>query len=75
MGDFNLEPTTDILELFCDNSHLYNIVQETTCFKGPPKYYDLIRTNKKHNFQNTIATTTGFSDFLIMTTTVLKNEF
>ena len=63
------------MEIFCDSSHLYNLVKENTCFKDPPKCYDLILTNKKHNFQNTIAITTGFSDFHKMTTTDLKTEF
>ena len=75
MGDFNLEPTDEPIETFCDGYNLYNLVKENTCFKGPPKCYDLILTNCKHNFQNTIAVTTGFSDFHKMTVTVLKTEF
>ena len=35
MGDFNLELTTDIMEIFCDSSH-YNLVKENICFKAPP---------------------------------------
>ena len=36
MGFFNLKPTTDIMEIFCDSSHLYNLVKETTVLKPPP---------------------------------------
>ena len=75
MGDFNSEPTDIPIETFCDGYNLYNLVKENTCFKGPPKCYDLILTNCKHNFQNTMAVTTGFSDFHKMTITVLKTEF
>ena len=32
-------------------------------------------TNCKHNFQNTAALTTGFSDFHKMTPTILKTEY
>ena len=46
-----------------------------TFFRGPPKCYDLIITNCKHNFQNTRALTPGFPDIHKMTITVLKTEF
>ena len=75
MGDFNLEPTDEPIESFCNTYNLYNLVKEKTCFKGPPKCYDLILTNCKYNFQSTIAVTSGFSDFHKMTITVLKTEF
>ena len=75
MGDFNSEPCDEPIETFCDGYNLYNLVKEKTCFKGVPKCYDLILTNCKHNFQNTSAVTTGFSDFHKMTITVLKTEF
>ncbi len=75
MGDFNSEPCDEPIETFCGSYNLYNLVKEETCFKGSPKCYDLILTNCKHNFQNTFAVTTGFSDFHKMTVTVLKTEF
>ena len=75
MGDFNSEPSDEPIGTFCDGYNLHNLMKENTCFKGPPKCYDLILTNCKHNFQNTIAVTTGFSDFHKMTVTVLKTEF
>ena len=75
MGDFNSEPNEDLIETFSNSYNLYNLVKEKTCYKGEPKCYDLIFTNCKHNFQNTAAMTTGFSDFHKMTVTVLKTEF
>ena len=75
MGDFNLEPTDEPIDTFCNSYNLNNLVKGNTCFKGPPKCYDLILTTHKHSFQNTQILTTGFSDFHSMTTTILKTEF
>lgn len=75
MGDFNLEPTDEPIDTFCSSYNLKNLVKGKTCFKGPPKCYDLILTTHKHSFQNTEILTTGFSDFHSMTTTILKTEF
>ena len=75
MGDFNSEPSDEPIETFLSCYNLHNLVKERTCFKGPPKCYDLILTNFKYNFQNTSTITTGFSDFHKMTVTVLKTEF
>ena len=61
MGDFNLEPTDEPIESFCSTYNLYNLVKEKTCFKGPPKCYDLILTNCKYNFQSTIAVSQTFT--------------
>ena len=75
MGDFNLEPTDEPIKAFSNCFNLKNLVNEKTCYKGPPKCYDLILTNNKHSFQNTEALTTGFSDFHKMTITTMKTEF
>ena len=74
MGDFNLEPSSVHIEALCYSHYLY-LVNENTCFKGEPKCYDLMLTNRKHNFQNTTALTTVFSDFHKMTLTILKTEY
>ena len=60
---------------FCHSYDFLNLVKENTCFKGPPKCYDLILTNCKNYFQNTEVITTGFSDFHKMTVTILKTEY
>ena len=75
MGDFNLEPSEECMKTFCNSYNMYNLVKEKTCFKGPPKFYDLIITNDKHNFQNTEALTTGLSDCHKMTITFMKTTF
>ena len=75
MGAFNTEPSDEQVESFCDSYDLHSRVKEKTCFKGPPKCYDLILTNCKLNFQNTLVLTSGLSDFHKMTVTVLKTEF
>ena len=75
MGNFNLEETDLHIKNILISFNLVNLVKENTCFKGPPKCYDMILTNRKYHFQNTLALTTGFSDFHKMTVTVLKTEF
>ena len=75
MGDFNLEPSSAFVKTLCHSHDLHNLVKEDTCFKGQAKCYDLILTNCKYNFQNTIALTTGFSDFHKMTVAILKTEY
>ena len=75
MGDFNLEPSTEIIESLCSSYDLFNLVKEPICFKGQPKCYDLILTNCKDSFQNTEVFTTGFSHFHKMVFTILKTEF
>ena len=74
MGDFISEPNNEHIGTFNSGYSLYNLVKGKTCFKGTSKCYDLIFTNCKHNFQNTAAMTTGFSDFHKMVVTVLKTR-
>ena len=75
MGDFNLEPCTPLMKTLCNGHNLHNLIKENTCFKREPKCYNLILTNCKFNFQNTMILTSGFSDFHKMTVTVLKTEY
>ena len=37
MGDFNLEPPTELIESLCSGYDLFNLVKEPTCFKGLAK--------------------------------------
>ena len=74
MGDFNLEPSTVFVKTLYYSHDLHNLVKEDTCFKERPRCYNLILTNFKYNFQNTIALTTWFSDFHKMTVIILKTE-
>ena len=53
---------------------LSNLIKEPTCFKNPanPSSIDVILTNRKESFQNSIAIETGLSDHHKMVVTVLK---
>ena len=59
---------------FCDIYDLENLIKEPTCFKNPnnPSSIDLMLTNKRNSFSNSIAVETGLSDCHKMTITVLK---
>ena len=76
-GDFNAQVTEKCISDFLFQNDLTNIVYDNTCFKNPenPTCIALFLTNFPRNFQNTIAVTTGLSDFHKMTETVLKNNF
>ena len=56
---------------------LENLIKEPTCFKSTenPSSIDVILTNKKCKFQNSMTVETGLSDFHKMTVTVMKNHF
>ena len=62
---------------FCRTYSLENLVKENTCFKSTenPSSIDIMLTNKKHCFQNSIVVETGLSDFHKMTVTVMKKFF
>ena len=76
IGDFNCEVGEDAIGAFMDDYNLTNLVRCPTCFKsGNPRSIDLILTNRKSSFQNTVAIETGLSDFHAMVVTVLKGGF
>ena len=77
MGDFNCEMNeNNVIKDFADSYDCYNLVKSPTCFKSDsPCFIDLILTNRKHNFKNTITAETGLSDFHAMIITVLKGGF
>ena len=53
-----------------------NLLMLGDCFKSNenPSSIDIILTNKKHCFQNSMAIETGLSDFHKMTVTVMKRS-
>ena len=59
------------------DSVLAILVKGATCFKSDtnPRAIDLILTNRKRCFSNTLTTKTGLSDFHLMVSTVLKSGF
>ena len=54
-----------------------NLIKEPTCFKSieNPSSIDIMLTNKKQSFQNSMTIETGLSDFHKMTVTVMKRYF
>ena len=54
-----------------------NLVKDKTCFKSleNPSCIDLFLTNSPLSFQNTVAMSTGLSDYHKMVITVLKSTF
>ena len=77
LGDWNSAVTEESMANFCDTYGLVNLIKEPTCFKSNenPSSIDIILTNKKHCFQNSMAIETGLSDFHKMTVTVMKRYF
>ena len=77
MGDFNITPTEEELQDFLEEQDLSNLVHFPTCFKNldNPSTIDLIITNHKSSFQNTIGVSTGLSDFHKMVITSMKTTF
>ena len=76
-GDFNAEDNEPILSSFLYKYDAKNLQKEKTCFKNVlnPSCIDLFITNKYRSFQNTLAVSTGLSDFHKMSITVLKTKF
>ena len=74
LGDFNAEMSDENMEDFCDVYNLHNLIDEPTCYKNAsnPSSIDVMLTNRKESFQNSMAVETGLSDHHKMTLTVLK---
>ena len=62
---------------FCDMYGLVKLIKGSTCYKNAsnPSSIDVMLTNKRSNFQNSMTLETGLSDFHKITITVLKNYF
>ena len=77
LGDFNCEPTDDVITDFCQSYNLKNLIKNPTCFKNVdnPSCIDLILTNRHRSFQNNVTIETGLSDFHHMTVSILKTFF
>ena len=65
------------MKMFCESYSLQNLIKQPTCYKNPsrPKCIDLILTNVPRSFQSTSVIETGFSDFHLVTLTVMKKSF
>ena len=77
LGDWNSAVTEEEMSNFCEMYNLDNLINEPTCFKSTenPSSIDVMLTNKKHSFQNSMTVETGLSDFHKMTVTVMKRYF
>ena len=77
LGDWNSSVEETEMSDFCDMYMLENLIKDPTCFKNleNPSCIDVILTNKKSSFQNSMVVETGLSDFHKMTVTVMKKLF
>ena len=74
LGDFNATIHEEAMHDFCEMYDLENLIKEPTCYKNAenPSSIDVILTNSKTSFRNSIAIETGLSDHHKMVVTVLK---
>ena len=74
LGDFNSTMSEKPMMDFCEMYNLQNLIKEPICYKNAnnPSSIDVILTNRKSSFQNSMAIETGLSDHHKMTITVLK---
>ena len=77
LGDLNSTMSEKHMKDFCELYNLDNLIKGPTCFKNAknPSSIDVMLTNKKSSFQNSMTLETGLSDFHHMTITVLKRYF
>ena len=77
LGDYNSTMSEKEMHEFCETYNLENLIKGPTCFKNPsnPSSIDVMLTNKKSSFQNSMTLETGLSDCHHMTITVLKRYF
>ena len=76
LGDFNVAIWDDTMNDFCQMYRLVNLINEPTCYKNAknPSSIDMILTNRKSCFHDSITIETGLSDHHKMTLTVLKTS-
>ena len=77
LGDFNVAIWDDTMNDFCQMYRLVNLINEPTHYKNAknPSSIDMILTNPKSCFHDSITIETGLSDHHKMTLTVLKTFF
>ena len=77
LGDFNADKYNVALIDFCETYNLSNLITQPTCYKNPhnPSSIDVMLTNRKRNFCNSITIETGLSDYHKLTISVLKTYF
>ena len=77
IGDLNATMCDETMKDFCQMYSLHNHINVPTCYKNAnnPSSIDVILTNRKISFQNSLAIETGLSDHHKMIITVLKSYF
>ena len=77
LGDFNSTMSEKPMKDFCELYDLQNLIKDPTCYKNAsnPSSIDVILTNRKNSFQNSMTIETGLSDYHKMIVTVLKVHF
>ena len=77
LGDFNSTMSEKPMKEFCELYDLQNLIKDPTCYKNAsnPSSIDVILTNRKNSFQNSMTIETGLSDYHKMIITVLKVHF
>ena len=74
LGDFNSTMSEKEMKDFCEIYNLENLIKSPTCYKSAsnPSSIDVMLTNRKLSFENSMTLETGLSDHHKMTITVLK---
>ena len=74
LGDFNSTVSEEAMKNFCEMYDLKNLIKTPTYYKNPdnPISIDVMLTNRKNWFENSIAIETGLSDHHRMTISVLE---
>ena len=68
LGDFNMQPTNQILETFQEDNSFVNLIKFNACFKLKPGIcINLTLTKKPKGFQNTGVMETGIRDGVMET--------
>ena len=75
IGDLNSCMTETPMKNFCELYDLENLIKQPTCYKNAdnPSSIDVLLTNRKNSFQNSMTIETGLSDHHKMIITVLKS--
>ena len=61
LGDFNMQPTNQILKTFLEDNSIVDLIKSNTCFMSKPaSCIDLILINKSKSFQNSVVMETGW---------------
>ena len=76
LGDWNSAVTEKEMKEFCETYNLENLIKDPTCYKSieNPSSIDIMLTNKKLRFQNSMTLETDISDFHKMTVTYMKKN-